>query len=193
VDCNQWSYNNLEILEFVQVLVAIILGLGVAELLKGYADFLRPGDRHFSGLLFGFSLWVFLSLIQFWWFGWRFSAVSTWHFYELLFYLLGPTILYVLSRLTFPNPTETQDLIEYYSDVARRLWSLVGAFFIFAIGSNVLLLDVSIWSSGPASQAFLAAYATICSRVENRYLHGIGIVLLITQLLWRGLGHVVAS
>jgi hypothetical protein len=183
----------LEIFEFIQVLVAIILGLGVAELLKGYADFLRPGDRHFSGLLFGFSLWLILSLIQFWWFGWRFSAISTWQFYELLFYLLGPTILYVLSRLTFPNPTETQNLIEYYSDVASRLWSLVGAFYIFAISSNVLLLGVSIWSSGPASQAFLAAYAAICSRVENRYLHGIGIVLLITQVMWRGLRNVVAS
>jgi hypothetical protein len=155
--------------------------------------FTSPGDRHFSGLLIGFSLWLFLSHIQFWWFGWRFSAISTWQFHELLFYLLGPTILFVLSRLTFPNPTETQDLIEYYSDVASRLWSLVGAFFIFAISSNVLLLGVSIWSSGPASQAFLAAYATICSRVENRYLHGIGIVLLITQVMWRGLGNVVAS
>ena len=183
----------MEILEFIQVLVAIILGLGVAQLLKGYADFLRPGDRHFSGLLIGFSLWLFLSHIQFWWFGWRFSAISTWQFHELLFYLLGPTILFVLSRLTFPNPTETQDLIEYYSDVASRLWSLVGAFFIYAICSNVFLMDVSIWSPGPASQALLAAYATICSRVDNRYLHGIGIVLLITQVMWRGFGSVVAS
>ena len=183
----------MEILEFIQVLVAIILGLGVAELLKGYADFLRPGNRHFSGLLFGFSIWVFLQLIQFWWFGWRFSVLTTWQFYELLFYLLGPTILYILSRLTFPNPTETQDLNEYYSAVASRLWGLVGAFFIYAMGSNVLLLDVSIWSSGPASQAFLAGYATICSRIENRYLHSIGVVLMITQLLWRGLASAVAT
>lgn len=179
--------------EFVQVLVAIILGLGVAELLKGYADFLRPGERQFSGLLLGFSLWLFLAHIQFWWFGWRFSTVNTWQFYELLFYLLGPTILYVLSRLTFPNPTETQNLIEYYAEVASRLWSLVGVFYLYAIGSNVLLLDVSIWSPGPASQAFLAIYATICSRVENRYLHSIGVLLLIMQLLWRGVGNVVAN
>jgi hypothetical protein len=183
----------LEILEFVQVLVAIILGLGVAELLKGYADFLRPGNRHFSGLLFGFSIWVFLQLIQFWWFGWRFAGVTAWQFYELLFYLLGPTILYVLSRLTFPNPTETQNLGEYYSEVAGRLWGLVSSFFIYAIGTNVLLLDVPIWSSGPASQAFLAVYATICSRVENRYLHSTGVVLMIAQLLWRGLESSVAN
>lgn len=183
----------MEILEFVQVLVAIILGLGMTELLRGYADFLRPGERRFSWVLFGFSLWLFLALIQFWWFGWRFSVLTTWRFYELLFYLLGPTILFVLSRLTFPNPAETQNLVEYYSDVASRLWSLVGVFYIYAIGSNVLLLDVPIWSSGPASQAFLAIYATICSRVENRYVHSIGIVLLITQLLWRGLGTLVTS
>lgn len=183
----------MEMHEFIQVMVAIILGLGLAELLKGYADFLRPGDRHFSGLLFGFSLWLFLAHIQLWWFGWRFSAVTTWQFYELLFYLLGPTILYVLSRLTFPNPTEAQDLVEYYSGVASRLWSLVGVFYIYAIGSNVLLLGVSFWSPGPISQAFLGIYAIICSRVENRYLHSIGVVLLITQLLWRGLGNVVAN
>ena len=183
----------MEILEFIQVLVAIILGLGMAELLRGYADFLRPGVRQFSGLLFGFSLWLFLALIQFWWFGWRFSEVTTWQFYELLFYLLGPTILFVLARLAFPNPTESQNLVEYYSEVASRLWSLVAAFYIYAIGSNVLLLGVSIWSAGPASQAFLAAYAGICSRVENRYLHSIGIVLLIVQLLWRGLASVITN
>ncbi|MEL7185678.1 MAG: hypothetical protein AAFN50_04485 [Pseudomonadota bacterium] len=164
----------------------------MAELLRGYADFLRPGDRQFSGLLFGFSLWLFLALIQFWWFGWRFSAVTTWHFYDLLFYLLGPTILFVLTRLAFPNPTESQDLVAYYSKMAGRLWSLVAAFYVYAIGTNVLLLDVAIWSVGPASQAILVAYAGICSRVENRYLHGIGVVLLITQLLWRGLTSVVA-
>jgi tellurite resistance protein TehA-like permease len=55
----------LEILEFVQVLLAIILGLGMAGLLRGYADFLRPGNRQFSGLLFGFSLWLFLRLSSF--------------------------------------------------------------------------------------------------------------------------------
>ena len=181
------------VLEFIQVLVAIILGLGVAELLRGYADFLRPGDRHFSGLLFSFSLWLFLALIQFWWFGWRLSEVTTWEFHELLFYLLGPTILFVLTRLAFPNPTESQDLVEYYSGVASRLWSLVASFYIYAIGTNVLLLDVSIWSAAPASQAFLAVYAAFCSRVENRYLHGVGVMLLITQLLWRGLANVVAD
>lgn len=189
----KWSCNSLEILEFIQVLVAIILGLGMAELLRGYADFLRPGTRQFSGLLFGFSLWLFLALIQFWWFGWRFSEVTTWQFYELLFYLLGPTLLFVLTRLAFPNPTESQDLVEYYSEVASRLWILVAAFYLYAIGSNVLLLDVSIWSVGPASQAFLAVYATVCSKIENRYLHATGIVLLVMQLLWRGLGNVIAS
>ena len=183
----------MEILEFIQVLVAIILGLGMTELLRGYADFLRPGERRFSGVLFGFSLWLFLALIQFWWAGWRFSVVTTWEFYGLVFYLLGPTILFLLSRLTFPNPSETQDLVEYYSEVSSRLWTLLGVFYIYAIGSNILLLDVPIWSSGPASQAFLALYAIICSRVENRYIHSVGIVLLMTQLLWRGLGTLVTS
>lgn len=183
----------METLEFIQVLVAIILGMGMTELLRGYADFHRPGERRFSWVLFAFSLWVFLQLIQFWWFGWRFSVVTTWQFYELLYYLLGPTILFVLTRLTFPNPAETQNLIEYYSGVASRLWGLVSIFFIYAIGSNVLLLNVSIWSPGPMSQAFLGIYAAICSGVENRYLHFTGIVLLIMQVLWRGLGTVVTS
>ena len=181
------------ILEFIQVLVAIILGLGMAELLRGYADFLRPGDRRFSWLLFGFSLWLFLAIIQFWWFGWRLSAVETWQFYELLYYLLGPTIYFLPTRLAFPNPTESRNLVEYYSEVASRLWSLVAAFYIYAIGLNVVFLGVSIWSGGPVSQAVLAMYAAICSRTKNQYLHGVGVVLLIMQVLWRGLRSVVAN
>ena len=49
------------VLEFIQVLVAIILGLGMADLLKGCADLLRPGQREVSGLHLGLATWLFLA------------------------------------------------------------------------------------------------------------------------------------
>ena len=183
----------MAVLEFIQVMVAVILGLGIAEILRGFADFLRPGERRVSLLLLTISAWLLLVHIQFWWAGWRLVDVESWKFYELLLYLAGPIILFLLARLSFPNTAESQDLTKYYADVSARIWYLVGAFFVFAIPFNTVLLDAALISSGPISQIALLSYALICANTSNRTVHFIGVAGLVLQATWRGISDVVGS
>lgn len=175
------------ILEFIQVLVAIVLGLAMAEILKGFADLLRPGRRAIDKLHLLLAAWLFLQLVQFWWAGWRFASIHAWRFHELLAYLTGVTILYVASRLVFPENLDSGDLRRYYADVQPRLWMLVSAFFACAFIINTWLIGTPPSSAGPVSQAALCAMALAVSRYRRAPLQAAGLVLLFGQLLWRAM------
>ncbi len=181
------------VLEFIQVMVAIILGLGIAELLRGFADFLRPNRRKVSPLLLAISAWLLLLHVQMWWAGWRLAGVESWHFYDLLLYLALPIVLFLLARLVFPNDADSQDLAAYYPSVSSRIWYLAGAFFAFALPFNVVLLEVPLWSAGPISQIALFCYAMVCANTANPVVHYVGVAGLFSQSLWRGISSVVGA
>ena len=175
----------MSVLEFVQVLVSIILALGIAELLKGWADFLRAESTRPSVLLFALGGWLVLQHIQFWWIGWRFRDVTTWVFPELLLYVTGPIVLYLAARLLFPQVVEGADLGEYYARHGPKVWSLVAVFFVVAILVNTLLLDAALFSSGSITQALLILVSLLVRRTNRPWIHMTAIALLLLQLSWR--------
>lgn len=183
----------MTVLSFVQVLISIILALGIAELLKGVADYLRADGARPSWLLFGLGGWLGLIHVHFWWVGWRFRDVDTWVFPELLLYVTGPAILYLATRLLFPQDLENADLPAYYARHGSKVWVFVALFFAYAVPVNTVLLDVPLLSLGPATQLGLFLLALVVSRTSKAWFHAIAIVLLYVQLLWRATAHVVAS
>ncbi len=184
----------MSVLEFVQVLVSIILALGIAELLKGWADFLRAESSRPSVLLFALGCWLVLQHIQFWWVGWRFRDVTTWVFPELLLYVTGPIVLYLAARLLFPQVVvDGADLGKYYARHGPKVWSLIAAFFVVAILVNTVLLDAPLFSSGPISQAGLILVSLFVRRSPRPWVHATAIVLLLLQLSWRTTLDVVSA
>lgn len=175
----------MAVLEFIQVLIAIILGLGIAELLKGVADYLRASEVRGSPVLFSFAAWLGLVHVQFWWAGWRFRDVDTWIFPELALHVTGPVFLYVAARLTFPTQLEGADLPAYFEQQRRTIWHLVALFMLTAILGNVLLLGAPLVSAGPLSQAGLALVALIAARSSRRPVQAIAVALLLVQTAWR--------
>jgi len=183
----------MAVLEFIQVLIAIILALGISELLKGAADYLRASDVRGSPVLFSFAAWLGLVHIQVWWAGWRFRAEETWIFPELVLYVMGPVFLYVAARLTFPSQLEGADLAAYFELQRRTIWHLVALFMLTAILGNVLLLDAPLVSAGPLSQASLVLVALIAARSSRRPVQAIAVALLLLQTAWRTTINIVGS
>jgi len=175
----------MAIMEFIQVLVAIIIGLGMTEILKGFADLLRPGRRHVSLLHCGLAAWLLLQLLQVWWAGWRFATMRTWRFHELLVYLLGITVLYLAARLIFPEDVATQDLRKYFEDVSGRIWALIATFFGFATIINLWLIGTPLASIGPLSLVVLCAISALVAWLRRPWLQTVALVLGIGQLAWR--------
>ena len=175
----------MSVLEFIQVLVSIILALGIAELLKGWAELVRAESVQSNPLVLAFGAWLGLSHLQFWWSGWRFRTAESWAFPELVVYVTPPVILYITARILVPQTVEGSDLVSYYRRMGPTLWRLVAALFVSFILTNTLLLDVPMLSAGPLSQFGAAVVALVASRVDRSSVHWVAIFLLMVQLAWR--------
>ena len=105
----------MSVMEFILVAHAIIVGLAVAEILRGLADTLRAEDVRVSYRLLLIAGWALLLLWQLWWAIWQVGDRSEWTFPEFLIFLLPVAILYVIARLCFPEKVSGSDLQTYYS------------------------------------------------------------------------------
>ena len=90
--------------DYLAVLVSIVLGLGVANILSGYAAIIRNRRRIRS-------FWptyvtmanLFLIHIQMWWSMYGLRNVETWTFPMFLFTILQPVLLYLMSAVLVPD------------------------------------------------------------------------------------------
>ena len=183
----------MSVMEFILVAHAIIVGLGVAEILRGLADTIRAEETRVSYRLLLIAGWALLLLLQFWWAIWHLADRSEWTFPEFLICLLPLAILYVIARLCFPEKISGSDLQAYYLRVAPKIFLLVGATY----ASFALLLQpfisgvITPWVF--ASQLTLAILATVASRFHAPAFHMIVIVAMVAQVIWRGLSSVIGS
>jgi len=180
-------------MEFILVAHAIIVGLAVAEILRGLADTLRAKDVRVSYRLLLIAGWALLLLLQLWWAIWNVGDRSEWTFPEFLIFLLPVAILYVIARLCFPEKVSGSDLQAYYLRVAPTIFLLVGATY----ASFALLLQPFIFGAmAPwvfASQLTLATLAILASRFHAPAFQLFVIFLMVSQVIWRGLSSVIGS
>jgi hypothetical protein len=101
--------------EYIAVLVSVVTGLGVVHLLSGVARFIGTKGRwspYWVHLLWTWN--VFHYLIFFWWFVWRWSAITEWRLVLYLFILLYAVVLYLLCAVLFPPGEEQTDFRVVY-------------------------------------------------------------------------------
>ena len=99
--------------EFIMVLVSIIIGLGIAELLKTLSKIIR--GNHEGGLLH--ILWsvnMLNMLIQCFWAYWVYENRVDWTYNELILILLGPIIMYIIASLLYIPNDQYNKLDEYF-------------------------------------------------------------------------------
>jgi hypothetical protein len=180
-------------MEFVLVAHAIIVGLAVAEILRGLADTLRAEEARISYRLILISGWALLLLWQLWWAVWRVVDRPEWTFPEYLIFLFPVAILYMIARLCFPQKISRSDLQAYYVRVAPKIFVLVAvtyASFAFLMQPFIFgtFLPVVI-----ASQVSMALLALVASRFHNATFQLLVIIAMVAQVIWRGLSTVVGN
>ncbi len=117
----------MSVMEFILVAHAIIVGLAVAEILRGFSELFRSNSINISYRLILIAVWTLLLLLQVWWAIWHVSDHAVWTFSEFLLFLLPVGILYIIARLCFPIELTDVDLDAYYSRVAQDIWWLIAA------------------------------------------------------------------
>lgn len=183
----------MSVMEFILVAHSIIVGLAVAEVLRGFADLVRAEQTRISYRLLLVAAWTLLLLLQVCWAIWQVSKRAEWTFLEFLIFLLPVGILYVIARLCFPEKVAESDLQAYYSRIAPALFLLVAATyatFAFLLSPFVFRAFVP-WMF--ASQIVLIVLAIVASRYQARAFHLLVLAAMIAQVGWRGLSTVVAG
>lgn len=119
----------MSLVERVAVLVAIVLGLALAELVTGLHRLIRAGKRvKWDWMSPALALLMLLESVQFWWLsqGWYANATEL-RLIDFLPRLVVLLLIYLLAAAALPDevPEQGIDLRRFYVQTSRYFWALV--------------------------------------------------------------------
>ena len=113
----------MDLFEFLMILLSIIVGLGLAEILIGYARLLRTNMSSKGSWLHGaVGAVVFLAMLQSFWESWGLRDIDTWSYPAMLLMLTGPILLFVIAHVLFPEAGNDDDFESHYFSHSRQIW-----------------------------------------------------------------------
>ena len=158
----------------IKVLFSMILGLGVAHLLRGVSRIVQhPKKFAVYWVHLTWTLFLFLYLIHFWWWEFALSRITQWTFPLYFFLALYATLLYLICSLFFPEEIDEYDGFKNYF-YHRRPW-------LFGFLAALFALDfIDTFIKGPAYRAHFGAMANLrdavfivlcllAMKISNRY------------------------
>jgi hypothetical protein len=111
--------------EYVVVLTSIILGMGITQLITGFAAIvLRWNDVKLYWPHLVLIMLIFIIHIQDWWATYALRNNASWNLPMFLFIILYPVTLYILARILFPirwSPVPV-DLRTFFFDNFRKIY-----------------------------------------------------------------------
>jgi len=124
----------------IRVVMGIVLGMGIARLLNGVANFIQhPGRYKLYFVHLAWVAWVLLMLVHFWWWEFWLQIIPAWTF-AIYAFLIGYTILlFLLCALLFPdNIAEYSGYEEFF--ISRRRWffGIMACVFVFDLVDTLL-------------------------------------------------------
>jgi hypothetical protein len=171
--------------EFFMVLISVVIGLGVTEVLTGWANLLRARRVvrfYWMHVLLQFG--VFFALLQQWWEFWDMAEMGEISFVAVLTVLATPIFLFLIAHLLFPTRVEGADLEDYYYEQAPLVWGLVIAATVAGTFLKPLLFGYAILNPTNISGIPMLVLCVALVVSKSRRVHGvIGPVVILMVLL----------
>jgi len=167
----------MDMFEYVAVLTSIIIGLGIAHLLRGLTQLIQHPEQ--AGVSFVHLCWVaytFLLTVFWWWWEFRLGTMEVWTFGVYLFVILYAVLIFVLCSLLFPASISGFDGLKGYF-FAKRAWFFgIFIFLQFIDTGDTLLKGMEYFHSlgieysiSKVAQILLSAVAIV---TRNEKFHG---------------------
>lgn len=174
----------MNLFEFLMILLSLIVGLGLAEILSGYANHLkRNGIRQLSHVHGAISLTVFIGLLQVFWESWGLRSEEVWSFPAMLLMLGSPICLYLIAHIIFPDPDQTSDLGDYYFQRAPLCWPLAGLTVIVGTIFRPIAFGEPMWTLDNASAIPILSVCVLLTVTKIRWIHGLLVPLVLASVL----------
>ena len=178
------------VFEYVSVLTSIIVGLGIANLLKGVAEIVQhPGRRTAYWVHLTWVPALFFQAVFFWWWEFSFESLEVWPLTTYLFVIAYAVIIYLLCALLIPDDLEGYSGYEEYF-YSRRGWffGLLLVFFLVDFGDTLLKGVDHFRSLGveyPVSQGIQILGTVIAARTTSRRYHAaFSVAFVLYQFSW---------
>ena len=175
----------MNLFEFLMILLSLIIGLGLAEILAGFARFLKSDGAHeFSWTHGSVTAIIFIALLQTFWESWGLRSIEEWSFPAMLLMLGSPILLYLIAHVIFPERSQSVSLEDYYYQRARLIWALAGLIVIVSTLFRPLAFDMSLWIVDNATAIPTLAMCAVLSIFNTRWLHRTLVPVLLLIVLW---------
>lgn len=156
--------SNAELFSHIRVLISLVVGLGLTRLLTGIARIVQhPRAKPVYGVHLVWVLFVFVSLVQFWWWEFRLASLVAWNFEYYLYIILYITLYFLACTLLFPdNMDDYSDYRDYF--LSRRAWffGLLAAIFVLDFGDTLIKGQAYFASLGWEYFARNAVFIALC-------------------------------
>jgi hypothetical protein len=180
----------LGLFEYISVLTSIIIGLGMAHLLRGLAELVQHPGRHETYWVH--LLWVafmFFNMIFFWWWEFSLATLDVWLFQNYLFIVAYAVLLYLMCALLFPTDLEGYSGFKDYF-LSRRTWffGLLGLSMVVDVYDTLLKGAEHIAALGWEYKVFTVVFilAAIIGATTRRHRVQAAIVVILSayQVQW---------
>lgn len=176
----------------IRIIIGMVTGLSVARLLNGLARFVQhPKRERIYSVHMGWSLFLLLSVIHFWWFEFALARIGRWTFEEYLFVISYAALFFFIAAILYPDKMEEYASFESYF-IARRTWIyclLAGLFAADMIDTAMKGADY-FSALGPqyvVRQALLIGLSLLAIGISDRRFHLAFVAFaLLAQVWWIG-------
>jgi hypothetical protein len=183
----------LDTFQHIKTVLSILLGLSIAQLLKGTVRLIQHPGREKPYLVhLLWALYMFLVLIHFWWYEYQLKVITNLDFAEYFFVIGYILIYYVLCALLFPDDLKDYNGYEEYFYKKKTWFFAVLAITYLADTVDTLIKGKEYFLS--FSWEYLArviVHVILCLiaiRIKNKKFHLVLVVLFLLyelSFIWR--------
>ncbi|MGE8547137.1 hypothetical protein [Alcaligenes sp. Marseille-Q7550] len=174
----------------VRIIIGMVLGISLSRLIVGLSEFIQhPKRKKIYPIHLGWVLYLFLTIIHFWWYEFSLAKVRVWSF-ELYFFLIFFTSVFALmASLLFPSSMEEYRDFEDYFQARRRsfyiLFVLVQLMDVVDTALKGKTYFLSLGIEYPLQQGALILLALAAIVVPGKRYQAVFVFLaLIYKVLW---------
>ena len=180
----------MSIFEYTSVLSSIIIGLGIAQILRGIVQLIHhPEDGKPYPVHLGWVIVTLMLSVVWWWFQCSLAEVEQWSFGSYAFLITYSVTVYLMCAVLFPSR------IESYGNYKEFYYSKKHWFFGLFILQNVVdIIDTLIkggierfFSFGliySLGTPLIVIFAVIAIYTRNEKFHA----LFVLGMMWQTLG-----
>ena len=169
---------------------SMIISLSIAHLLKGAAKIIEhPARKKIYVVHLLWCLFVFLLIIDFWWWEINLTMIAQWNFEIYLFIIFYVILFYITSSVLFPDDLrEYEGYKEYYYSRRGWIFGFMSLLFLADIG-DTLLKGISYYKHlGIEYTAQIVTHFLLCIlaiKIKKEWYHkGLVIVFLLYNIVW---------